>query len=239
MPSLHHAVVLVTGANGGIGTEFVRQALTLGAAKVYATARTPRAWDDERIVPLTLDINDPASVAAAVVAAGDVTVLVNNAGALPAGASLLELSEAELREGMETNFFGPVLMAKAFAPVLTTHPTSVIVDVHSVASWYAFGGVYSASKAALWSATNSIRLELAPQGVHVVGVHMGYVDTAMAEHAEGPKLAPADLVRTVYDAVEADRYEVVADEIAAEVKAALSLPVEALYPQLSTAVSVE
>lgn len=236
MPSLHQAVVLVTGANGGIGTEFVRDALARGATKVYATARTPRTWDDERVVPLTLDINDPASIAAAVVAANDVTVLVNNAGALPAGASILDLSEVELRDGMETNFFGPVLMTKAFAPVLTARPSSVIVDVHSVASWYAFGGVYSASKAALWSATNSIRLELAPRGVHVVGVHMGYVDTAMAEHAEGPKMLPADLVRAVYDAVEADQYEVIADEITAGVKAALSQPVETLYPQLQAAV---
>ncbi|HSV37790.1 MAG TPA: SDR family oxidoreductase [Nocardioidaceae bacterium] len=236
MPSLHEAVVLVTGANGGIGTEFVHDALARGAAKVYATARTPRTWDDDRIVPLTLDINDPASVAAAVAAASDATVLVNNAGALPAGASILDLSEAELREGMETNFFGPVLMAKAFTPVLTAHPSSVIVDVHSVASWYAFGGVYSASKAALWSATNSIRLELAPKGVHVVGVHMGYVDTAMAEHAHGPKMLPADLVRAVYEAVEAGQYEVIADEVTAGVKAALSQPVEALYPQLTGAV---
>ena len=234
MPSLHQSVVLVTGANGGIGTEFVHDALARGATKVYATARTPRTWDDERIVPLTLDINDSASIAAAVAAAGDVTVLVNNAGALPAGASILDLSEAELREGMETNFFGPVLMAKAFAPVLTAHPTSTIVDVHSVASWYAFGGVYSASKAALWSATNSIRLELAPRGVHVVGVHMGYVDTAMAAGAEGPKILPADLVRSVYDAVEADQFEVIGDELTAGVKAALSQPVEALYPQLKS-----
>lgn len=236
MPSLHHAVVLVTGANGGIGTELVHDALARGATKVYATARTPRTWDDERIVPLTLDVNNPASIAAAVAAADDVTVLINNAGALPAGASILDLSETELRDGMETNFFGPVLMAKAFAPVLTAHPSSVIVDIHSVASWYAFGGVYSASKAALWSATNSIRLELAPKGVHVVGVHMGYVDTAMAEHAEGPKMLPADLVRAVYDAVESDRYEVIADEVTAGVKAALSQPVEALYPQLQAAV---
>lgn len=232
MPSLKEAVVLVTGANGGIGTEFVHDALARGATKVYATARAPRTWDDERIVPLTLDINDPASIAAAVAAAADVTVLVNNAGSLPAGASLLDLTEAELRDGMETNFFGPVLMAKAFAPLLTAHDSSVIVDVHSVASWYAFGGVYSASKAALWSATNSIRLELAPQGVHVVGVHMGYVDTAMAEHAEGPKMLPADLVQAVYDAVEAGEFEVIGDELTAGVKAALSQPVEALYPQL-------
>ena len=232
MPSLKGAVVLITGANGGIGTEFVRDALDRGASKVYATARTPRTWDDERVVPLALDINDPVSVASAISVAQDVTMLVNNAGAVPRTANILELSEAELREGMETNFFGPVLLAQAFAPVLTAHSESVIIDVHSVASWYAFGGVYSASKAALWSATNSLRLELAPQGVHVVGVHVGYVDTAMAANATVPKMMPADLVRVVFDAVEAGEYEVIADEVTARVKAALSEPVEALYPQL-------
>ncbi|CAM3906292.1 SDR family oxidoreductase [Smaragdicoccus niigatensis] len=232
MPSISGSVVLVTGANGGIGTQFVKGALDRGATKVYATARSPRTWDDERIVPLALDINDAASIAAAVSAAQDVTVLINNAGATPPSSNILDLSEAELREGMETNFFGPVLMAKAFAPVLSSHPESVLIDVHSVASWYAFAGIYSASKAALWSATNSLRLELSPQGVHVVGVHVGYVDTAMAAHATGPKMLPADLVRAVFEAVEAGEFEVIADEVTAQVKAGLSQPLEVLYPQL-------
>jgi NAD(P)-dependent dehydrogenase (short-subunit alcohol dehydrogenase family) len=232
VPTLDGAVVLVTGANGGIGTELVHAALARGAGKVYATARSPRTWDDERIVPLRLDVNDPESVAAAVAAAPDVTMLVNNAGALPRTASILELSEAELRDGMETNFFAPVLLAKAFAPVLTAQAESVLIDVHSVASWYAFGGVYSASKAALWSAANALRLELDPRGVHVVGVHMGYVDTPMAANASGSKMLPADLVRAVFDAVEAGSYEVIADELTGQVKAGLSQPVEALYPQL-------
>ncbi|MCX4706720.1 SDR family oxidoreductase [Streptomyces sp. NBC_01373] len=232
MPSLNGAVVLVTGANGGIGTHFVREALARGAAKVYATARAPRIWDDERVVPLTLDVTDPASIDAAVAAAPDVTMLINNAGATPPSASLLDVTEADIRGNMETNFFGPVFLARAFAPILTAKPESVLVDVHSVASWYAFGGVYSASKAALWSATNSLRIDLAPKGVHVTGVHMGYVDTPMAAHADGPKLLPAELVTKVYDAVEADEYEVLADELTAQVKAALSGPVEALYPDL-------
>lgn len=109
---------------------------------------------------------------------------------------------------------------------------SILIDVHSVASWYAFGGAYSASKAALWSATNSLRIEFAPMGVHVTGVHMGYVDTDMAAHADGPKMLPTQLVTTVYDAVEAGEYEVLADELTQRVKAALSGPVEALYPDL-------
>lgn len=232
MPSLDGAVVLVTGANGGIGTHFVHQALARGAAKVYATARTPHAWDDERIVPLTLDVTDTASIDAAAAAAPDVTVLVNNAGANPSSASLLEITEADIRANMEINFFGPVLLARAFAPILAAAPNAVLVDVHSVASWYGFGGVYSAAKAALWSATNSLRLELAPRGVHVTGVHMGYVETRMAAHAEGPKIAPGSLVTQVYDAVEADEHEVIGDELTAQVKAALSGPVEALYPEL-------
>ncbi|MET4094440.1 SDR family oxidoreductase [Arthrobacter sp. UYCu712] len=197
MPSLTGAVVLVTGAIGGTGTHFVHDALARGAAKVYATARTPKTWDDDRIVPLTLDVTDPVSIQSAADAASDVTVLINNAGANPPSSSLLDITEADLRQNMETNFFGPVFLARAFAPILAAAPNSVLVDVHSVASWYAFGGVYSASKAALWSATNSFRLELAPQGVHVVGVHMGYVDTAMAAHAGGPKMIPADLVQAV------------------------------------------
>lgn len=233
MPTLHDSVVLVTGANGGIGTEFVHQALSRGARKVYATARTPRTWDDARVVPLVLDINDAASVAAAVTAAPDVTVVINNAGSLPESASLLDLDESQLRAGMETNFFGPVLLAKAFAPLLSAQAGSILIDMHSVASWYAFGGVYSASKAALWSATNSLRLELAPRGVHVTGVHVGYVDTAMAAHADGPKMLASDLVTAVFDGVAADEYEIVADEISASVKAGLSAPIVALYPELT------
>jgi len=232
MPTLNGAVALVTGANGGIGSELVAGLLARGARKVYATARTPRAWDDERVVPLTLDVNDPASIAAAVAAAPDVTVLVNNAGALPASASILDLTEEQLRDGLETNFFGPVLLTQAFVPVLTADTESVLVNIHSVASWYAFGGVYSASKAAMWSATNSLRLELDPRGVHVVGVHVGYVDTAMAAGASGPKMAPDVLAAKVLDGVVAGDYEVVADDLSATVKAALSAPVEALYPEL-------
>jgi len=235
MPSLNGAVVLVTGANGGLGTHFVHDALARGAAKVYATARSPRAWDDERIVPLALDVTDPASIDAAVAAAPDVTVLINNAGAIPPNASLLDVTEADIRANMETNFFGPVFLARAFAPILAAKSQAVLVDVHSVASWYAFGGVYSASKAALWSATNSLRIELAPKGVHVTGVHMGYVDTPMAAHADGPKLLPAELVTTVYNAVEAGEHEVLADELTVQVKSALSGPVEALYPDLHSA----
>jgi NAD(P)-dependent dehydrogenase (short-subunit alcohol dehydrogenase family) len=238
MPSLANSVVLVTGANGGLGHQFVRQALDAGARKVYAAARSPRDWNDDRIVPLRLDVTDGRSIADAVAAAPDVTVLINNAGATPPVAGLLDLSEDDLRANFETNFFGPVLLARAFAPALGAADSAVLIDVHSIASWYAFGGAYSASKAALWSATNSLRLELAPRGVHVVGVHMGYVDTPMAADADGPKLRPEDLVAQVYETVAAGGFEVIGDDLTAGVKAALGGPLENLYPALATDAAV-
>jgi NAD(P)-dependent dehydrogenase (short-subunit alcohol dehydrogenase family) len=232
MPSLNGAVVLVTGANGGIGTHFVHQALEHGAAKVFATARSPRTWDDDRIVPLPLDVTSPASIQAAADAAPDVTVLINNAGVSTSSPRILTQTDEEIRTSVETNFLGPLFLARAFAPILTSKDESTLVHVHSLLSWYAVAGIYSATKAALWSATNSLRLELAPHGVHVVGVHVGYVDTPMAAHAPEPKTQPADLVRTVFDAVEAGQYEVLADEGSVRAKAGLSLPVEKVYPQL-------
>lgn len=232
MPSLTDAVVLVTGANGGIGTQFVHSALARGAARVYASARVPRAWDDPRIVPLTLDVTDAASISAAAAVATDVTVVVNNAGGLPPTASLLDIDEQALRQNMEINFFAPLLVARAFAPILAEARNAALIDIHSVASWYAGAGVYSASKAALWSATNSLRLELAPRGVHVTGVHMGYVDTAMAAHTDDAKMRPADLVEAVLAGVERDEYEIVADELSRQVKAGLAAPIQALYPDL-------
>ena len=232
MPSLHGAVVLVTGANGGIGTQFVHQALARGAAKVYASARAPRTWDDERVVPLALDVTDAESIRHAVEAAPDVTVLINNAGASVPTAGILTHSDDDIRRNVETNFLGPLFLARAYAPLLAGRPGAAIIDIHSALSWFAVAGIYSATKAALWSATNSLRLELAPAGVHVVGVHVGYVDTSMAEHVSDPKTDPADLVAAVLDATERGEYEVLADQTSVQLKAALSAPLEAVYPQL-------
>jgi len=234
MTSLTGAVVLVTGANGGIGTHFVNEALARGAAKVYATARTPRTWDDDRIVPLQLDVTDPASIRAVVEAAPDVTILINNAGASPATPGILTHSDDEIRHNVETNFLGPLFLARAFAPVLAARGGgTAIIDIHSALSWYAVAGIYSATKAALWSATNSLRIELLPAGVQVVGVHVGYVDTPMAASATDPKLDPAVLVSAVLDATEAGEYEVLADQTSVQLKAGLSAPLEAVYPQLA------
>lgn len=234
MTSLNGAVVLVTGANGGIGTHFVREALARGAAKVYATARNPRDWDDERIVPLALDVTDPTSIQAVVEQASDVTVLINNAGASVSSMGILTHTDEEIRRNVETNFLGPLFLARAYAPLLSAQGRgTAIIDIHSALAWYAVAGIYSATKAALWSVTNSLRLELQPSGVQVLGVHVGWVDTPMAAGTTDPKLDPAVLVSRVLDATEAGEPEVLADETSIQAKAGLSAPVEAVYPQLA------
>lgn len=235
MPSLNGSVVLVTGANGGLGTHFVTEALARGASKVYASARSPRTWDDPRVVPLALDVTDSESIRAAVAAAADVTVLINNAGVSVSSHGLLNHSEEEIRQNIETNFLGPLLLTRAFAPVLAAKEESAVINMHSALSWWAVAGIYSATKAALWSATNSLRFELAPAGVHVVGVHVGYVDTPMAEHTTEAKVDPIVVVRATFDAVQAGEYEVLVDATSVKLKAALSAPIEALYPQLGAA----
>lgn len=229
------AVVLVTGANGGLGTQFVRQALARGARKVYATARTPRHWDDARVVPLALDITDPASIERVASEASDVTILVNNAGISPRNPSLLSGSDDDLRQVLETNLVGQIRMIRAFADTLTASPgRAAIIDMHSALSWHAGAGSYSVSKAGFWAATNSVRLELAPRGIQVVGVHVGWVDTPMAAGATGPKADPADVVSQAYDALENGTYEVLADAVSTRAKAGLAAPLTQMYPQLET-----
>lgn len=232
MTRTHGAVVLVTGANGGLGAEFVAQALARGARKVYATARNPHLWDDERVVPLRLDVTDAASVEAAVAAASDVSIVVYNAG-VGGTNSLVSSSVAEVERVFATNVFGALRIAKEFAPVLARSGGGALVDVHSVLSWIALAGGYSASKAALWSITNSLRVELAPQGTQVVGAHLGYTDTPLIAGLDVEKNDPAEVVAAIWDAVEAGAHEAIVDAVSRNVRAALSAPVEALYPQLS------
>lgn len=228
------AVVLVTGANGGLGTQFVRQALERGARAVYATARSPREWDDARVTPLPLDITDPASIDSVAAVATDVTILVNNAGISPRNSSLLTGSDDELRRVLDTNLLGQIRMIRAFADTLAAAPGRAgMIDVHSALSWHAGAGSYSVSKAGFWAATNSVRLELAPRGVHVVGVHVGWVDTAMAAGATGPKADPADVVAQAYNALADGSYEVLVDAVSRRAKAGLASPLTEFYPQLA------
>jgi NAD(P)-dependent dehydrogenase (short-subunit alcohol dehydrogenase family) len=223
---LEGTVALVTGANRGLGRAIVAELLSRGAAKVYAGARDPGSVDtsDARVVPLRLDVTDAESVAAAAATASEVALLVNNAG-IAEGRSVLAADAVEtLRRQLETNAVGPVVVTQAFAPVLAANGGGAVVNVLSVLSWFAMptSATYAASKAAAWSITNATRGELRGQGTQVVGVHVGYLDTDMAAHVEGPKVDPAALAVQVLDAVAEGVDEVLGDDLTRGVKAALS-----------------
>jgi NAD(P)-dependent dehydrogenase (short-subunit alcohol dehydrogenase family) len=234
MTALQDSTVLVTGANGGLGVEFVQQALARGARRVYATARQPRVWDDARIVPIALDVTSSESIRRAAAETPDVSVVVNNAGVGGARSRLVDTPLDDVRRLFDTNVFGALQVAQTYAPILAANGGGALVDIHSVLSWLGRGGAYSASKAAFWSLTNTLRLELLEQGTQVVGAHLGYTDTPLTAWLEGVEKAdPAVIVAAIYDGLEAGDHEVLADEVSRQVKAGLAHPLSALYPELA------
>ena len=232
MVTINGAVAVVTGGQRGLGRAFVAELLDRGASKIYATARRPTPSDDPRVVPVTLDVTDPASVASLAELAGDATIVINNAGIGGAG-PLLSSGIDEIREVFETNVFGAIRVAKAFAPILARNGGGALVDIHSALSWIAGAGAYGASKAAFWSATNSLRLELAGQDTTVIGVHLGYADTDLTATVTAPKLDPADVARAVADGIELGVNEVLVDDVSRHFKQALAGPVDGLEVPVS------
>jgi NAD(P)-dependent dehydrogenase (short-subunit alcohol dehydrogenase family) len=221
---LDNAVVFVTGANRGLGAEFARQALARGARKVYAAARDPASVTQPGVVPVRLDVTDPAQVKAAVEAAGDVTLVINNAGIASFGNLLEEDSIGAMQRMMDTNVYGLLRVSQAFAPVLAANRGGALLNILSVASWISSPGLaaYAATKSAAWSVNNGLRIALKEQGTQVLGLHVGFIDTDMTQGIDLPKLAPAEVVARAYEALEAGDKEVLIDELSKNVKRGLS-----------------
>lgn len=223
--NIKNSVAFVTGANRGLGLAFAKELVARGASKVYAGVRNPEGVDIPGVIAIRLDVSDPASVAAAVAQAGDVTLLVNNAGIARILPSMLEpgLVEAS-REIFETNYYGVMHVSLAFAPVLKSNGGGAIINVLSDATWVAlpFLSAYAASKAAAWSFTNSLRVELRDKGISVQGLHVGFMDTDLTHGFDVPKVQPADVVIQSLDGVETGLEEVLADTGTRAIKASLS-----------------
>ena len=230
---IDNATVLVTGANRGIGLAFTRALLARGARKVYAAARDPSTITLPGVEAIRLDVTKPDEVAAAVARAGDVTILINNAGVGHVGGFLAADSEEVARRQFETNFFGMLRMSQAFAPVLAAHGGGALLNVLSIVSWINGGelAAYAASKSAAWSLTNSLRHELAAQKTQVLALHMAFVDTDLVRGLDVPKTSPEEIVRRALDGLEAGLDEVLADERTQFVKQGLTAPTPSYLPQ--------
>jgi NAD(P)-dependent dehydrogenase (short-subunit alcohol dehydrogenase family) len=218
-----HITALVTGANRGLGRQFAAQLVERGA-RVYAAARRPETIDLPGVVPVQLDITDPESVRRAAELAGDVDVLVNNAG-VSTSASVLTGSMDDVRLEMETHYFGTLSVTREFAPIIEANGGGSILNVLSVLSWWHAPavGAYSAAKAASWAMTDALRQELAPRGISVTALYVGYMDTDMAARIPADqKIDPSVVAKLALDGLFAGEPEVLADETSRLVKAQLS-----------------
>ncbi|NYH40676.1 NAD(P)-dependent dehydrogenase (short-subunit alcohol dehydrogenase family) [Micromonospora jinlongensis] len=226
------STALVTGANRGLGRHLAAELLARGAT-VYAGARNPDSVDLPGVTPVRLDITDPTSVAAAAELAKNVNLLINNAG-IDTRTDLLDGDLDLVRLELETHYIGTLSTVRAFAPVIAGNGGGTILNVLSVLSWFGspIHGAYGAAKSAEWSMTNTVRVQLAERGIRVSGLHVGYLDTDMAADVTGPKLDPATIARIAVDGIEADAYEILADDLSRQVQAGLAGGVAALYPQL-------
>ena len=231
--NIQNAVVLVTGANRGIGLAFARQLLARGARKVYAAARDPATVTLPGVQALQLDVTKPEQIAAAVQQAADVNLVINNAGIAQPGGFLADDSDAVARRIFETNFFGVLNVSKTFAPVLKANGGGALLNVLSVASWVNGGelAAYSASKSAAWSLTNALRHELAAQKTQVLGLHMAYVDTDLTRGFEVQKSSAEEIVQRALDGLEAGADEVLADALTQQVRQGLAAPRPVYLPQ--------
>jgi NAD(P)-dependent dehydrogenase (short-subunit alcohol dehydrogenase family) len=227
---IRHATALVTGANRGFGRHLAAQLLERGASRVYAAARDATTIDLPGVVPLRLDITDPDDVARATDVAGDITILINNAG-VGAREPLLTGDLAQIRAFMDTNYYGTLSMLRAFVPILTRNAAdaggAAVLNVLSALSWVHPGpqGGYSASKTAALALTDAVRDELRADDVQVTGLFAGFMDTDMAARVPAAaKSDPAVIAARALDGIEAGLDEVIADDPTAAVKAALSRP---------------
>ncbi|GGA84743.1 SDR family NAD(P)-dependent oxidoreductase [Puia dinghuensis] len=210
---IENKILLVTGANRGIGRALVEEALKRGAQRVYAGTRTPMTHPDPRVVPLMLDVTNAEQIGQAVAQVGSLDILINNAGV----AHYDDLSDRSMLDRhFAVNLFGPYDLTQAFLPALTRSQGAIVNNLSIVAlAALPIISSYSVSKAAAFSLTQSLRAYLAGRGVKVHAVLTGPVDTDMNRGLEIPKISPESAASAIYDGVEKEEEDIFPDPISA------------------------
>jgi len=228
---LENQVIFVSGTNRGIGKAIVDALLKRKVKKVYAAARKidQLTWKDARVVPIALDITSSQQIKQAVARAQDVNVLINNAGALSTG-SVLTATEPDLIRDMQVNYFGTLNMVRAFEPVIEKNGPGAITNISSVvglASMYQAAG-YSASKAAIFSASQALRAELKNKKISVHTVFPGPIDTDMARDFNFPKTSSELAAENIIKGIEAGNEDIFPDPFSVEMAGSWSKDPKAL-----------
>lgn len=228
--NIKQSVALVTGANRGIGKAILKTLLANGFSKVYAAVRDPSSVDGlvqeygDRVIPVPLDLSQPATITAAAETAKDVDLVINNAGVLKTANPLASDAVEALQFEMEVNVNGLLRMAQAFTPVLEANGNGAFAQLNSVASVKNFPdfATYSASKAASYSITQGLKSVMGQRGIHVVSVHPGPIATDMADAAGLSEIAesPDVVAESILEALEKSEFHAFPDTFAKQVGAA-------------------
>ncbi|PIP95161.1 MAG: short-chain dehydrogenase [Bdellovibrio sp. CG12_big_fil_rev_8_21_14_0_65_39_13] len=215
--NIENKVVFVTGSNRGIGRSLVEAVLAKGANKVYASSRNASSrigFNDERVVYLNLDITELNQIKKASEMAQDTQILINNAGILNQG-NILEGDFENIHSNMNVNFFSTINMMREFVPILERNKSSAIINIVSIAAYsnFPFIAGYSASKAALYSATQAARIELKKKGIQVFAVNPGAIDTDMNKGYEGEMTSSKDVALAILNELALDVPDIIPDKV--------------------------
>ena len=229
---LSQQVVLITGANRGLG-KALAEAFVEQGAKVYAAARQIQSVQSHNVIPIQLDVTNEQSIKEAAQMAGDVTIVINNAGIM-SKTNIVDGDLQVIEREFITNVAGPLKVTRAFSNIIEGNGGGAVINILSALSWLTLPGTagYSMTKAAAWSMTNAMRIELANKNIHVAGVHVAFIDTDLAASVTMPKMNPKDVANAVIDGLKNKKFEIIVDETSKQIQLGLAGGVEALYPQL-------
>ncbi len=229
--------VLVTGTNRGLGAAYVAELVARGAAKVYAGVREAGSLAGVAgpVEEIKLDVTSEADVSAAAATCGDVSVLINNAGVNFNDHLIAARDLSDARAEMEVNYFGTLAMCRAFAPVIEKNGGGAIINMSSITGRAPIPlmGSLCATKAAIYSMSQSIRAELAPKGIHVMAILPGAIDTRMTENFPGDKAAPADIVKAVLDGLAVGAADLYPGDMAQGISGGLAAARDATLAELA------
>ena len=234
--TIKDSVIFVTGANRGIGRAIAEEAVSRGAKKVYAAVRDVSKVKDlverhpKQVSSVELDVTNSDQIRRAAEQAPDVQVLINNAGVASFSGFIYQYDQEAARRELETNYFGPLHVTRAFLNALIGNRNGAVANVISIGGLSNFppAATYSASKAAAHSLTQGMRAELAPQGVSVFGIYPGPIDTDMSANLDMEKETPRNVAIRIFDRMESGVEEITTDEYADEFVSKLKADAKAL-----------
>jgi NADP-dependent 3-hydroxy acid dehydrogenase YdfG len=224
MNIFENSVVLITGADGGIGSSILRECIKRGANKIYASGIAIEKLEHLAkefpgfVLPVVLDVTCEESIKMAVGKCIDVNILINNAGVELKSSFIGENVAKKALFEMKVNYIGVLDLTNFFLDILKTNQKSYIINILSVGSTAVVKrlSTYCASKAATHIFTQTIREELEDQNIKVIGVYPGYVNTEMSSDIIVKKISPCELAIRMCDSIEKGEIDIFPDQMSME-----------------------